>query len=241
MFSAHPLRLAFAATLALAGLSATPASALDLDRRPVLRSQVVVTSDLVTVGDFFEGAGLVGTTAIFRAPDLGKTGSVPAAKVVAAARAAGLFDAEAGNVAAVTVSHDGTEIGPSEIQRLVSEAARQQATIADGAELQISFDKPVESKLADSNARVPVRLAAFNYAPQSGRFEAIVLGDRGNTVDRQQLRGSVVEMVRTLSVTHVVNRGAAPAARHRRFFPPPRAGGEPAPPPPPPYQRGGGP
>src|SRR4029078_2732705 len=42
---------------------------------PVLRANVAVTSDIVRIGDVIDNAGPAGQIAIYRAPDLGTTGS----------------------------------------------------------------------------------------------------------------------------------------------------------------------
>ena len=54
---------------------------------PVLRASVTVSSDIVRIGDVVENAGTAAQIAIFRAPDLGTTGSLPTAKLLSALRA----------------------------------------------------------------------------------------------------------------------------------------------------------
>jgi len=189
-----------------------PGHAVDLDRKPTLRSNVSVRSDLVTIADFFEGAGTTGTTAIFRAPDLGKTGSVSAQKVVAAAKAAGLYDADAGNLVDITVTHEARQITQDDIQRLIADAAIKQADLASGSELQISFDQPLEPHNTDANSGNPMHLGGLTYSPITGRFEAIVLFDMGTGVERERLRGSATEMVPSLALTRPINRGEIIAA-----------------------------
>src|SRR5262249_16669321 len=54
--------------------------------RPTLKRAVTVTGEIVRIGDLVENAGVVAEVAIFRAPDLGHSGSVPAARVVEAVR-----------------------------------------------------------------------------------------------------------------------------------------------------------
>ena len=57
---------------------------------PTLKREAVVSEDLVRIGDLIDGAGPAAGIAIFRAPDIGETGSVPAYQVLAAARAYGI-------------------------------------------------------------------------------------------------------------------------------------------------------
>ena len=58
---------------------------------PVLKRTATVTDDIVRVGDLIEHAGTIAEIAIFRAPDLGETGSVPASRIAEAVRGHGLY------------------------------------------------------------------------------------------------------------------------------------------------------
>ena len=65
---------------ALLAAPATPAFAQareDIIVAPVLRANVSVTGDLVRIGDVIDNAGNAGQIAIYRAPDLGTTGTLP--------------------------------------------------------------------------------------------------------------------------------------------------------------------
>src|SRR5262249_46491252 len=53
---------------------------------PALRRAVTVTGEIVRIGDLIENAGAVADVPIFRAPDLGQTGSLPATRVLEAVR-----------------------------------------------------------------------------------------------------------------------------------------------------------
>src|SRR5438309_237728 len=61
--------------------------ARDTIAAPVLRANVTVTSDLVRIGDVIDNAGPAAPIAIYRAPDLGTTGSLPTAQILTALRA----------------------------------------------------------------------------------------------------------------------------------------------------------
>ncbi len=76
------------AIAALTALGAAQASAAPEQDRPVLKAEAIVTGDVVRIGDLVEHAGIVANVPIFRAPDLGSTGTVPADAVIEAVRAA---------------------------------------------------------------------------------------------------------------------------------------------------------
>src|SRR6185312_2830417 len=76
------------AFLLAAALLASPAThALaqtrnDIIATPALRANVQVSGDLVRIGDIVDNAGNAAQVAIYRAPDLGTTGSLPVAQVL---------------------------------------------------------------------------------------------------------------------------------------------------------------
>ena len=65
--------------IAAVPLAAFAQSASDAPAVPVLRANVTVTSDVVRIGDMIDNAGDAAAIAIYRAPDLGTTGSLPTA------------------------------------------------------------------------------------------------------------------------------------------------------------------
>src|SRR5258705_3192486 len=73
--------------IAIALLAAQAAAAVAQTRAeiiaaPALRAAVTVTGDLVRIGDIIDNAGSAAQIAIYRAPDLGTTGSLPVAQVL---------------------------------------------------------------------------------------------------------------------------------------------------------------
>src|SRR5260370_251743 len=70
---------------------------------PALKRDATVASDLVRIGDLVDNAGAQANVPIFRAPDLGQTGSVPAYRVVDAIRAHGIILIDTKGLADVTV------------------------------------------------------------------------------------------------------------------------------------------
>ena len=73
------IRTALSALLLAAAIA--PAAA-QLAPTPVLKRDVTVTSELVRIGDLIENAGPAAATPIFRAPDLGRVGALPAQRVL---------------------------------------------------------------------------------------------------------------------------------------------------------------
>ena len=74
-------------TALLAASAASAQTREDAIAAPVLRASVIVSGDLVRIGDVIDNAGTSAQIAIYRAPDLGTTGSLPTAQVLGALRA----------------------------------------------------------------------------------------------------------------------------------------------------------
>ncbi|MGV3649953.1 MAG: flagella basal body P-ring formation protein FlgA, partial [Devosia sp.] len=71
---------------------------------PVLRADIAVTAEIVTLGDMFADAGDAAATPIFRAPAPGTAGLVPVATVSAAVRAAGVSAFDTAGLAEIRVA-----------------------------------------------------------------------------------------------------------------------------------------
>src|ERR1700747_2092837 len=82
---------------------------------PMLKREAVVSADVVRIGDLIDGAGSAAGVAIFRAPDIGETGSVPAYQVLAAARAYGVERVDTQGNSDVAVTRAGRVVAAKEI------------------------------------------------------------------------------------------------------------------------------
>src|SRR5579885_1446113 len=91
------------ATPARAEVTAMPAA-------PVLKSDVVVSGELVRIGDLVENAGIASSIAVFRAPNPGTTGTVPVENVLDALRAHAVIGVDTRGLAAVNVTRAGRVI-----------------------------------------------------------------------------------------------------------------------------------
>src|SRR5258705_10151087 len=95
--------------LATALLAASIAAALaqtsaDIIVAPVLRANVTVSGDLVRVGDLVDNAGSAGAIAVYRAPDLGTTGSLPVAQALSSLRAHQVIGVDARDLKEISVT-----------------------------------------------------------------------------------------------------------------------------------------
>src|SRR5215831_20793263 len=101
------LRVAVIAALITLGADAAAQAGESGAPVPTLKREAVVAGDIVRIGDLIDGAGPAAAIAIFRAPDIGETGSVPAYQVLAAARAYGIERVDTQGNSAVAVTRTG--------------------------------------------------------------------------------------------------------------------------------------
>src|SRR5689334_14436249 len=96
--------LLLAAALIATTLPARAQRADDAIAVPTLRASVTVSSDLVRVGDVIDNAGAAASIPIYRSPDLGTTGALPVAQVIAALRAKQVIGVETRDISEITVT-----------------------------------------------------------------------------------------------------------------------------------------
>src|SRR5207237_9377694 len=123
-------------------VGAVPAAAQGVPR---LKPQVTVATDIVRVGDLVENAGATSGTAIFRAPDLGETGSVPARAVLDAVRAAGLIAVDTRCLTEITVTHASRTVAVGEIESRLAAALAERHNLGRPEDLKLVFDREVRS------------------------------------------------------------------------------------------------
>ena len=92
------------ALLAVTAVTALAQSSDDVIAAPVLRANVTVADDVVRIGDIIDNAGTAAQIAIYRAPDLGTTGSLPTAQVLTALQAHQVIGVDTRDIKAVSVT-----------------------------------------------------------------------------------------------------------------------------------------
>jgi flagellar basal body P-ring formation protein FlgA len=189
--------------------------------RPALKRSVVVISDIVRLGDLIENAGGFAPIAVFRSPDVGTTGAVPARKVIEAARAHNLFGVEPGDVIEVEVTRTGRILGKAEIEARIARLFAGTHGVGDEADLVIGFDREVTKFSADLPPGADLKAMRALYEPRGGRFDVVFevpLGISRHTLMRYT--GTLVEAAPAVVLTRTIARGetvrAADLAIERR-------------------------
>ena len=193
------------ATLVLAAPVAAQQPA-GVDAGPALKREATITGELVRIGDLIENAGVVAEVPIFRAPDLGQTGSVPVARVLDAVRRHHITRLETGGLDEVVVTRASRTINAKEIEARVIRALAAQPGLADAKNLAVSFDGEVRTIHIEPNAELGI--ARLSYDQRTRRFE-LAFDLPGATARRPALRvtGTLVETAETVITLRAVAQG----------------------------------
>jgi flagella basal body P-ring formation protein FlgA len=210
----------FAATFAVltgfAAFAGLPASAAEPNlpaivepARPVLKAEATITGNIVRVGDLVENAGIIANVAIFRAPDLGQTGTVPAETVVEAVRAHALIGLNTAGIGEVVVTRASRAIPVAEIEQSVARALSVRFNLGNVKDIAVAFERDPRVIYVEPSAKGDPRVARINYDQRSGRFNALLEVPTGAAKQGiLRLNGHAVVTTDVVMVSHNVQRGA---------------------------------
>lgn len=196
--------LMFALSLPAAAQVATP---------PKLKPAVTVASDIVRIGDLLDNAGTLAATPIFRAPDLGQTGTVLTGKIMDALRTHGVARIDTQGIPEVTVTRASRTIAVKEIETRIARALTARYALGDARNVTIAFDRDVRTIELDPSAAGELQLARMSYDTLSRRFDlSFEIAD--GTRRAWRFTGSAVETVEAAVLTHPLARGEVIRASH---------------------------
>ncbi|MDB5521380.1 MAG: flagella basal body P-ring formation protein FlgA [Tardiphaga sp.] len=182
-------------------------SAPDTIASPLLRASVTVTSDVVRIGDVIDNAGSAAQIAIFRAPDLGTTGSGPVRQVMAALRAHQVIGVDTRDLRDISVTRAARTVETSDIERQIAQALERRNGLGDAANLLLTFDREVQSVQLDAANTGALSVTLARFEPRSGRFD-VTLSITGETTSPIKMRftGTAVETVEAVVLMRAVER-----------------------------------
>ncbi len=178
-----------------------------------LKPMVTVASEIITLGDLFIDAGMHSETAVFRAPDLGKSGRVEARVVALAAARAGLSKIDLAGIQQVEVTRSATMITAEDITALLQMEIASRLSITKASDIDVNYSDPIWAIAADELSQTPLRLASLSLstplASQGGmsRFDALLVIDQGNRQQKLRLRGTARAMVQVAVLKRQISRG----------------------------------
>src|SRR3954464_7961164 len=176
--------------------------------RPVLKAQATVTGDLVKIGDLVDNAGIVAKVAIFRAPDLGTTGSVPAEAVAAAVQKYALIGLDTAGLTEVTVTRPARTIPAKEIEEALAQSLATQYQLGSAKDIAVTFDGILSAINVDPSALGEARVTRVGYDQRTGRFDANLELPTGATArGNLRLTGRAIATREVVTLAHAVDRG----------------------------------
>ncbi len=184
------------------------ASAAADQERPKLKAQATITGNIVRIGDLVEHAGIIAKVPIFRAPDLGSTGSVSADAVVEAVRAYALVDLDTGDVSEVVVTRASRAIPTKDIEDRIAQALSTQYALGPAKDIVVNFDRELRALQLEANTKGEPRVGYLNYDGRNGRFDVTLdIPTSATTRGTLQLSGRAAATVEIATLAHAVERG----------------------------------
>jgi flagellar basal body P-ring formation protein FlgA len=172
--------------------------------RPTLRSEATVFGDVVRIGDLIDHAGIVAKTPIFRAPDLGVTGTVSTDAVLEAVRVHAIVGLDPGNISEIAVTRASRAIPASEIESPITHALAAQYPLGPAKDIVLNFDSELHTIYVEPSAKGEPRLEHISFDTRNGRFDALLDMPNHRLL---RLTGKAVPSVEVLSVSRAIARG----------------------------------
>lgn len=197
------------ATALLAAPSATAvAQSRDFFAAPVLRADVQVTGDLVRIGDVVDNAGSSAQIAIYRAPDLGTTGSLPVAQLLNTLRAHHVIGVDTRDLKEISITRLARTLEGKDIEQQIARALERRNGLGDAANLSMTFDRdPGDVRLepAYTGAMQPT---AVRYDNRNGRFDVTfeVASETGAAPSKLRFSGTAIETVEAAVLARNIER-----------------------------------
>ncbi len=213
------IRILLVATVLLGGCSAAfaqsdteavaaPAVATEAIATPVLRANVTVTSDVVRVGDIIDNAGTAAQIAIYRAPDLGTTGTLQASQVLATLRAHQIIGIDTKDIREISVTRLSRSLASKDVEQRIAALLERRNGLGDAANITVTFDRELRTLQLDASNTGDLQPVSTRYDPRNGRFDVMfeVANANSSVPTRLRFTGTAVETVEVGVLTRSVDR-----------------------------------
>src|SRR5713101_8265200 len=196
------------ALLAAASTAASAQVSDDTIAAPVLRASVNVTADVVRIGDVIDNAGTSAQIAIYRAPDLGTTGSLKVASVLSALQAHQVIGVDTRDLKEISVTRLARTLESKDIELQVARALEHRGGLGDAANLSLTFDRDVQDLRLDASNSGAMQATSARFDPRSGRFDVTfeIANDNVSTPTRLRFSGSAIETVEAAVLARGIER-----------------------------------
>lgn len=186
--------------------------------QPVLRRDtVVVNSDMIRLGDLFEGAGDKAETPVAYAPSPGRRALFDARWLFRVAQGYGLDWRPASLHEKVTVERDSTIVDRQDIEQHILHALANEGVNIDQASVRLS--NPMLQLHMPADANPDLRIEDITYDPRRGRFAALVnVSAEGASDQRMRVTGQLQETVEVPVLARRVAPGEVISANDVRWI-----------------------
>ncbi len=202
-------RLLFAtALLALPSAAAFAWDGEDVIAAPVLRAEVSVSGDIVRIGDVVDNAGSSAQIAIYRAPDLGTTGTLPTAQVLSVLRAHQVIGVDTRELQQISVTRLARTLDAKDIELQVARALERRNGLGEAANLSLTFDRDLGDLKLDASNTGAMSPLSVRYQPRSNRFDVTfeIANDSVTAPTRLRFTGTAIETVEAAVLARNVER-----------------------------------
>ncbi|WP_425990745.1 flagellar basal body P-ring formation chaperone FlgA [Afipia sp. DC4300-2b1] len=204
------LRSFVIAAALLAAMSGAVLAQSDQDTlaQPSLRASVTVSSDIVRIGDIVENAGSAAQIAIFRAPDLGTTGSLPVAQLLTALRTHQVIGVDTRDLREVSITRSSRTLVSKEIEQQIARVLERRNGLGDAANISVTFERDLRELQLDAAHTGDMRATIVRFDPRNGRFDITFEIPNDVTYNPTKLRfiGTAVETIEAAVLTRAVER-----------------------------------
>lgn len=183
-------------------------SAQDELSSPVLRASVTVSSDVVRIGDLIENAGTAAQIAVFRAPDLGTTGSLPVSQLLSALRAHQVIGVDTRDIREVSVTRSSRLLVSKDIELQIARVLERRNGLGDAANISVTFERDLRELQLDSTHTGDMRATVVRYDPRNSRFDITfeIANDVTYSPTKLRFTGTAVETVEAAVLVRSVER-----------------------------------
>ena len=176
--------------------------------RPTLKPEAIINGEIVRIGDLVDHAGIVASVPIFRAPDLGYTGTVSADAVLEAVRSHALIGVDTAGINDIVVTRASRTIPAKDVETLVAQTLSARFDLGPSKDIVVNFAHDMHSIHVEPSARGEPRITHIDFDSHSGRFDATLefpMGGGKRSVLR--LSGRATPTVQVAILTRAVDRG----------------------------------
>jgi flagellar basal body P-ring formation protein FlgA len=180
----------------------------DVIAPPVLRGSVTISGDIVRIGDIIDNAGSAAQIAIYRAPDLGTTGSLQVAQVLSALRAHQVIGVDTRDLKQISVTRLARTLEGKDIVAQIARTLERRNGLGDAANLSLTFDRDPGDIQLDASNTGSLQPTSVRYEPRNNRFDVTfeISNEAGTASTKLRFTGTAIETVEAAVLVRNVER-----------------------------------